>query len=427
MNRVESFQIQSNIRKAGLVIPEAMRGDKPNQIRRTGIPVGDTIGSTIEIEHFNNYNSSGTHNSSTNATQTALLPSNEIQKTQQTSTPIFVSNIPSIYDNMKSAFIDFVEGKIGINEITEMAERMYKDILAHNIQMGRTDGNDPVFNEKLLRNAHGEFIYRTVDTLWFAMHEKGFEYAKETFGFTCAFGDSFAYYDAKYYYASKELQAIGDAVFSRVAKEEGLTGFRAADLYNGEHKFAYCFNTHWNMRAGPGNAGIAKLNDVNLSPPKDFKMFYSPFRHSLEARDNGSVYYISASDPLKHNGLTGMSAYILVPKGAELWRSLPFWMQLTKIDPSFPSDNVRIAGAFDISEHIAPGADFDNSLKEFFNRHVFNINNGALTIWHNGVMTEYDVPFCLFDEISQFSGGQLVPPDSYAGFMNSFEFHIFMP
>jgi hypothetical protein len=115
MNRVESFQIQSNIRKAGLVIPEAMRGDKPQQIRRTGIPVGDTIGSSIEIEHYNNYNSSGTHNGSTNATLTALLPSNDLQKTQQTSTPIFVSNIPSIYDNMKNAFIDFVDGKIGIN------------------------------------------------------------------------------------------------------------------------------------------------------------------------------------------------------------------------------------------------------------------------------------------------------------------------
>jgi hypothetical protein len=59
MTRVESFQIQSNLRKAGLEIPESMRGDNPRQVRRTGISPTDRFDSTPEIEHYNNYSKNG--------------------------------------------------------------------------------------------------------------------------------------------------------------------------------------------------------------------------------------------------------------------------------------------------------------------------------------------------------------------------------
>jgi hypothetical protein len=48
MNSIDNLQIQSSIRRAGLQIPEALRGDKPGQIKRTGLPIiGDSFGSTL--------------------------------------------------------------------------------------------------------------------------------------------------------------------------------------------------------------------------------------------------------------------------------------------------------------------------------------------------------------------------------------------
>ena len=75
---------------------------------------------------------------------------------------------------MHKGFLDFVAGKIGADEITEIAERMYRDILAYNIKMGRTDGNDIEFNEKLVRDTHMYFSYYAVDSLYWDMHDKGF-------------------------------------------------------------------------------------------------------------------------------------------------------------------------------------------------------------------------------------------------------------
>ena len=72
MSKIDSFHIQSNTRRAGLVIPEKMQGDKPKQIKRTGIPInGDSYSSTPEIEHYSNYSKDGKTINSTNTQPTA--------------------------------------------------------------------------------------------------------------------------------------------------------------------------------------------------------------------------------------------------------------------------------------------------------------------------------------------------------------------
>ena len=413
---------------------------------------------TPDIDHFNNYSRHGTYinmeysqsvaqsipkeTRKTIITEYPKAPANDTEIDEKslpetnTITPsdtwetikaiysppmIYVNWVTSIKDYMNSGMVDYVTGKIGADDVAEMAESVYKDMLAYNIKMGKTDGNDPEFNEKLLVHAHSEFIFRAVETLWFNMHEKGFEYGKETFGFTHPVSDHFSYYDASYYYASKELQAIGDAVFSRIAKDEGFSGFNVAFPYEQELSYTHCFNSQCALR----DYRVMVMKDINLAPPRDFKMFFSPTRYGIEAWLNGKDYIVSANDPLKHNGLSGYDCYIRVPKGWDLWKTLPFWLQQTKVDHSFASNHPRVVGAYDISKYIAPGADFADSLKDFLDKYMSDFFSGALTIWHNDEMNEYGVPFNIItDDIRQFDGAQLVPSDSYAGFMSNFEFHM---
>ena len=66
MNRIDSFQIQGNARRAGLKIPEMLRDDNPRQIKRTGISLEDKLDSSPEIEHYNNYTKAGVHANNAN-------------------------------------------------------------------------------------------------------------------------------------------------------------------------------------------------------------------------------------------------------------------------------------------------------------------------------------------------------------------------
>ena len=420
---------------------------------------GDAFERAADIEHFNNYSKHGTHINMEYSRSAAQSISQETRKTVITEYPevtandtkddekplpetntitpsdsretiktyysptttVYAYEVASLRDYMNSGMVDYVAGKISADEMAEIAEQVYRDILALNIQLGKTDGNDPEFNEKLLAITHLHFVNSTVNTLWFDMHDKGFEYGKETFGFTHPVSDHFSYYDAKYYYACKELQEIGDAVFSRIAKDEGLSGFNVAYPYSLEPSDTHNFNAQCAMR----DQRVMVMKDVNLAPPRDFKMFFSPTRYGLEAWLNGNDYVISANDPLKHNGLSGYDCYIRVPKGWDLWKTLPFWLQQTKVDHSFASNHPRVVGAYDISKYITSGADFANSLKDFLDKHMSNFLSGALTVWHNDTMTEYDVPFNIItDDIRQFDGAQLVSSVSYAGFMSNFEFYM---
>ena len=387
---------------------------------------GDAFERAANIDHFNNYSRHGTHidlEYSRSAAQpmpqegrktiitkypeapandtkidkkslpetNTITPSDSLETIKDThKTPmIYAGEIDSIRDFMNSGMVDYVAGKISADEMAEITENVYRDILALNVKLGKTDGIDPEFNEKLLVNTHLYFVNSTVSTLWFDMHDKGFEYGKETFGFTHPVSDHFSYYDAKYYYACKKLQEIGDAIFSRIAKDEGLSGFNVAFPYSLEPSETHCFNAQCAMR----DRRVMVMKDVNLAPPRDFKMFFSPTRYGIEDWLNGTDYVVSANDPLKHNGLSGYDCYIRVPKGMQLWKTLPFWLQQTKIDHSFASNHPRVVGAYDISKYIAPGADFENSLKDFIDKYMTDFFSGALTIWSNGGMTEYDVPF----------------------------------
>lgn len=411
-----------------------LRGDKSN------LPLSrDTCDSVLNIENsYNNYTKLGAlvednvpHTSQAEISNVSTTTIEQNRERYLSDTHLLIGRLTKnsdgerIEEYMNQAFLDYFAGKISADEIAGIAKRMYEDILAINITAGKTDGNDPSFNIKLLEHTHSIFSAFAVNTLYWDMYDIGFKYAQETYGFTRSVGDRFCYYDADYFYASKELQDIGDAAFTSIAKDKGLSDFCAADLYNGYP--ALCFNSKWNSFAGPGNTAVSLIKDVNITPPRGFKLFFTPNVYNQEARDNGSMYAINAIDSLAHNGNTGTTIYIKVPKGAELWRPLPFWMTLTRVTHPTGQGDTPIAGGYDISRYISSGAGFNDSLQDFFAKYVNDFDNGVLTVWQGGEMTKYDVPFdTIFNNIKHFDGNQLVSAGSYNDYLSNFQFGIYL-
>jgi hypothetical protein len=131
-------------------------------------------------------------------------------------------------------------------------------------------------------------------------------------------------------------------------------------------------------------------------------MFFAPSPFSRDDLANGTWHSIDACDPLQHNGNTGSTIFIKVPRGAQLFKSAPFWLQESKVgitrfsngDNSHAND--KVGWAYNVTKHIAQGADYHNSLIEFLEKYVNTFQHGTLTVWQNGTMSGHTVPFNIF-------------------------------
>ena len=315
--------------------------------------------------------------------------------------------------NMIQSIQDFIEGRIGAAEIKEVIERTYNDILAYNIAMGRTDGTDPHYNARILFHVQAEFSRRALSETRIANYLEGEAFAQAN-GLNP--GDRWVHYNARFFFANRELQEITTAAISNIVQNEGF------DFFNIQGARPHCFNFSWSNHARA--VGISTMKDANIEPPKDFVMFFAPRLFSQEAWDNGTTQIITANDPTRTDGHGGWDFHLKVPRGATLFRNLPFWLtqgRHTNMDgESFI--------AWDITKHLnfKAGADMKSRLKEFFAQFVNDFNKGMLVVWSGGTKNVHDVPFDIFfDDRRMFHGSELTAAVAQNSFISNFEFHMF--
>jgi len=449
MGRIDGFRIQSSINNTkdvsdlNLKMPYMLRDSVPQHIRYTGVQSRDTICKTPEIEHYNNYNNAGLHISSADAkpaTEKDVLESSIFSHElysiyTKPVVDVFVSSVdhkPPLQFNrmfdpevaritayMKQGIQDYMAGKAGADEITKIIENAYRDILTYNISLGNTDGTDPHYNSRLLFDTQAHFAYTAGCENIMANNAEGAAYAKENYGMKPN-QDGFTYYNSKYYFLNKELQEIGKDAIAQVAQKEGFDFYDVQGLNkNFKESGSYCFNFIWQILA-PN----VKIKNTGIAPPKDFIMFFTPQRFSKEAFDNGAYQIISANDPTRTDGHGGWDFYIKVPKGAALFKTLPFWLNRG----TFTNREGKTFVAWDITKHINfnAGDDMRSRLKEFFAEYVNTFLNGDLIIWSNGTKTIHDVPFdYFFDENRKYNGSELASAVKQNDFVSNFEFRMF--
>jgi len=511
MNRIESMQIQRNARRAGLEIPEMLRGDKPRQIKRTGISLGDKYESRPEIEHFNNYSKNGIlvnevcnskcnngvqdynipvidmrmgdtyetfqerfrnrypkdenndweiykvfYDDEGNPTTTHKLPPEEYRIVTIYEGPLAVrydreivsvsfnkdgvqggcayryvdfekvkddrallrSEMDRIESYVNQGVRDYADGKIGAGCVEKIIESIYKDLVSLSIKLGNTDGNDPKINADILSSAQGMFISRTLTETMRANDEEGAAYAYAKHGLPA--NSAGAYYNAKYFYANKDLQEIGMNVFPQVAKQEGLDSFNVHDYFKWQHAMN-CFNKSWHQRH---ESVAVKMKDTGLEPPRDFVMYFTPRRFSMEEQHNyGITQKIIFSDASQHEGRNSFALYFKAPKGISSFRELPLWVT----QGSYVNEDGVSITTWDITKHInlRDGEDLLSRVKEFFAKHV-NVYDGNLSIWSNGIKSEHEIIYDFFTNDKRYiQGSSLTDAMKHNDFVNNFVLYLY--
>jgi len=331
--------------------------------------------------------------------------------------------VTRIHNYMRKGVREYFSGMIGASQVADIIEHMYRDILAYNVTMRKTNGSDPNFNGALLRDTHSTFIMRTLETLWLDNQTEGDAYARANKGLSIT--DCFVYYNARYYHANKALQTTCDATIAGIAKKEGIPDYSVSKVRSEIHPYNYCFNSRWSYDASY-DAHISKIKNTHLEPPDDFVMYFASDRYSRAARDKGETYYISAIDLLHSGEPVCYSFFIKVPKGESLFKPLPFELKESKENVADPSGSGYVAGVYDITDHLEAGEMFRSSLKEFFSDYLNTCEHGELIVWHKGSVSEHSVPFDLyFEGKKQFNGSELTLAADHCGFISNFEFHWF--
>ena len=309
---------------------------------------------------------------------------------------------------------DYIDGKIGADEVTKIIETMYKDLLSLSIALGNTDGNDPEINAEILRSAQGKFIHKSLTINILANNEEGAAIARSK-GLT-HINDSFEYYNAKFFHANKELQEIGRVALTQIAKKEGLDSFDYQNYFKWHHA-NICFNVIWNS--------LGTMKDVNIQPPKDFIMFHAPRLYSFNDYDDwfggSDSQLIIVNDPTRTDGHGSWNIYVPNPRGWQLFKSLPLWLT----HGTFTDQEGRTFITWDITHHIKfnPGDDMQSRIMEFFKEYINDPLHGELTIWSNGKESVHNVPFCLFgDGRRLISGGEIPSAVEHNSFIKNFEF-----
>jgi hypothetical protein len=400
----------------------------------------DTHCSTPKIEHFNNYDNTGTHvnNIDTSPTTKKSISETSIFKYELYSlytkpgVEVFVSSashkppltfyrmfdpeVMRIIAYMNQGIQDFMTGKVGADEIAEIIENAYRDILSYNISLGNTDGTCPHYNARLLYDTQVYFAWQAVSENIIANGAERDSFARENYGKIHG-QDIYEYYNSKYFHFNKELQEIGKVTITQIAKNEGFDFFDAQAFYNTPYRQQFCFNAHWQM-----NAIGMSMKDLDIEPPKDFTFFFTPTRYNQEDWLNGAWNSITAINPSQPDDVWGF--HILVPRGWSLFKSLPLWMT----HGTFTDQDGHTTITWDISKLInfTAGDCFKSRVKEFFDEFVNNTLHGDLVIWSGGTKSTHDVLFDhAFEEKRKFDGSELTSAMEHNSFVSNFEFRIF--
>jgi len=262
------------------------------------------------------------------------------------------------------------------------------------------------------------FISRALDETMRANDEEGAAYAYAKHGLPA--NSAGAYYNAKYFYANKELQEIGMKAFPQVAKQEGLDSFNVQDYFKWQHAMN-CFNKSWHQRH---ESVAVKMKDTGLEPPRDFMMYFTPRRFSMEEQHNyGITQKIIFSDVNQPEGRNSFALYFKAPKGIFPFRELPLWMTQGSY---LNEDGVSIT-TWDITKHInlLDGEDLLTRVKEFFAKYV-NVYNGDLTIWSNGTKSEHEINYDFFTGDKRYiQGSSLACAMKHNDFISNFTFFMY--
>jgi hypothetical protein len=193
----------------------------------------------------------------------------------------------SLADKRTDELKNYFSKKTSLDDMKASIKETYNIMKSYCIDNGYMDENDTEFKDKLLKQVYDIYRYHAVEMAMYVNCVEGQEIAKN-YGASSTDNVDYAYYNADYYYASKEFKDSLKDMFSEFASEENIEEFDTSEMDSKtENIYDHDFNYVWSWRYGM-NVGRSSIVNTEQEPPKGLQVFYREMGYKgLE--DNSSI------------------------------------------------------------------------------------------------------------------------------------------
>lgn len=315
------------------------------------------------------------------------------------------SHVKQIVKNLNGVIENYYDGKMNVEDLKKCFEDSYSAIIKHNVDIGRTSGNNAEHNKIMLKDTYDFFTYSLVNAANNAVYKAGLEIAKK-YGATGELREKkdWVYYDADQYYA--HLDAM-NAVKECAQEMSEKNGFGMIDTKpDGKYTDNLFAMTSFKSE-------ISNLIDLTTPPPKGFTLFFKESKYSEEDFKHGERFTISASDPTAGENQTGAVTYnIIVPRGASLLKN-PYDKTLLDFLYEEEGKNRHNGDSFNgliLNINGLLGkykqADLFDRVKAFMRDNLNNFDEGVLIMGKGKQQTVSNVPFYV-GSVENFNAAQV--------------------
>ncbi len=344
--------------------------------------IKNTIKDVVEITHTNDkpalYYSSGAKICRQYHPATKQRMDQQLAKIRESLSNYYKGN--STLDDIKQAFKEDFEYNKGL-------EAEFSQITGIPMQS----------DEEILRFTVGNFKIQSAYSAYYANYYEGVKKADE---YGSSKDHDWMYYNADYFYQSKEVDEAIASLIDEVIEENNLNVTDKTKLYPEEKMFKN-FNSMWNVHSGNvfhSNQSFSII-DERIEPPKGFKMFYKDKQCSFDDMKNGTIYAICGKDPFAGpDGDGSVVWYFTVPRGKSLLKENSIIDYISLSDGKRTTDDYN-AVIIDLDRYLYRDGYTKNSLvnriNDFVRQNFNNYNDGVLIIGDKNFEKIADIPYLL--------------------------------
>lgn len=316
-------------------------------------------------------------------------------KITRKSHPATEQRIDQQLTKIREALVSYYKGNSSIDDI----KQAFKEDFEYNKQLeaefSQITGIPMETNEKILRFTVANFKIQSTYSAYYTNYEEGANLANEYGG---SKDRDWMYYNADYYYLSKEVDDTISLLIDEVIEENSLNITDKSKLYPDAMAFKN-FNSMWNSHSHNvfHTSQDFSIINVGIEPPKGFKLFYKDKQCSLDDMMNGTTYAISGKDAFAtSDGVGSVTWYFTVPRGKSLLK------ETSIIDYLSLSNGKRTAGdnnaiILDLNKYLYLDGYTENSLmnriNDFVHENFNNYNDGIMIIGDKNFEKKVSIPF----------------------------------
>jgi len=300
-------------------------------------------------------------------------------------------------ETIKESMNNYYRGNATMDDIKQAFKEDFEYNKRLETEFSQITGITMQSDEEILMFTVGNFKIQSLCSAYYTNYDEGTKLANE---YGSSKDHDWMYYNADYYYLSKDVDDTISLLIDEVIEENNLNVPDKTKLYPEEGTFKN-FNSMWNLHSDNVFHTIQDFSIINedIEPPEGFNLFYKNKQCSFDDMMNGTVYAICGTDPFAgQDGDGSVTWYFTVPRGKSLLK------EKSIIDYILLSDGKRTGGDYnaiviDLDKYLYKDGYTENSLvnriNDFVRQKFNNYNDGVMIIGDDSFEKTIEVPYLL--------------------------------